>query len=279
MSKYLLDEKIFETIKNEESAYLLGLIIADGSIASRKNNYTLRIALAEPIEYMKMLANSFYINKDANLYYRPKQKVYHKQQISLIVCRKKIIKDLKKLGVTANKSFTVKFPDIKNKVLQHMIRGFFDGDGCLYSRYKKGYLYKQYEIGFACNKYTAEQLQNIIKSELDMHVPVYADRQYRKVCMNGNNQVERFLDWLYEDATLYIPRKYEKYQELKIQQKEKKARKIYGPLTSEEGKKMVEYNEKYDKTVTGCIKFVKSKFNKKVSWYIIHKILRYHGHK
>ena len=32
--------------------------------------------------------------------------------------------------------------------------------------------------------------------------------------VGGNLQVRKILDWLYQDATIYLPRKYEKYLEL-----------------------------------------------------------------
>jgi hypothetical protein len=31
--------------------------------------------------------------------------------------------------------------------------------------------------------------------------------------VGGNLQVKKVLDWLYQDATIYLPRKYEKYLE------------------------------------------------------------------
>jgi hypothetical protein len=31
--------------------------------------------------------------------------------------------------------------------------------------------------------------------------------------VGGNLQVKRVLDWLYQDATIYLPRKYDKYIE------------------------------------------------------------------
>ncbi len=33
---------------------------------------------------------------------------------------------------------------------------------------------------------------------------------------NGNRRVEKVLDWLYKDSTIYLERKYNKYLELKL---------------------------------------------------------------
>ena len=46
---------------------------------------------------------------------------------------KKIFKDLIKLGVTPRKSLTLKFPTFLNEdLMRHFIRGYFDGDGCIW---------------------------------------------------------------------------------------------------------------------------------------------------
>ena len=43
-----------------------------------------------------------------------------------------IYRDLQTLGLTENKSLTVKFPEIPFELVRHFIRGCWDGDGSLY---------------------------------------------------------------------------------------------------------------------------------------------------
>lgn len=50
----------------------------------------------------------------------------------------KIYNDLFELGLYPNKSLTVNFPKIPQKYLGHFIRGYFDGDGCIYFEKRKG---------------------------------------------------------------------------------------------------------------------------------------------
>lgn len=50
----------------------------------------------------------------------------------------KIYDDLFKLGLYPNKSLTVKFPKIPKKYLGHFIRGYFDGDGCIFFERRMG---------------------------------------------------------------------------------------------------------------------------------------------
>ena len=37
-----------------------------------------------------------------------------------------------RIGVTANKSLDMKFPDIPDKYFRHFVRGIFEGDGSVY---------------------------------------------------------------------------------------------------------------------------------------------------
>lgn len=44
----------------------------------------------------------------------------------------KLYKELLRLGLTPNKSKTIKFPDIPQELVRHFIRGCWDGDGSVY---------------------------------------------------------------------------------------------------------------------------------------------------
>jgi hypothetical protein len=50
----------------------------------------------------------------------------------LQVGSKEWFKDLTKLGFTQQKSKTLLFPDVPKKYLGDFVRGYFDGDGCVY---------------------------------------------------------------------------------------------------------------------------------------------------
>lgn len=45
---------------------------------------------------------------------------------------KEMYKDLRKKGLHPRKSLTMKFPFVPAEYLKYFIRGYFDGDGCLY---------------------------------------------------------------------------------------------------------------------------------------------------
>jgi hypothetical protein len=43
----------------------------------------------------------------------------------------KIVSDLYKHGCVNNKTFKIKLPKLREDLIRHFIRGYFDGDGCI----------------------------------------------------------------------------------------------------------------------------------------------------
>ncbi len=53
----------------------------------------------------------------------------HKQSYVLQIGSKEVFNDLIHLGMTPNKSLTIRMPTVSKKYLSHFLRGYFDGDG------------------------------------------------------------------------------------------------------------------------------------------------------
>lgn len=49
----------------------------------------------------------------------------------LVICRKAVYDDLRRLGGTERKSLTLAWPEVPAAQLAHFVRGYVDGDGCL----------------------------------------------------------------------------------------------------------------------------------------------------
>ncbi|MFH1527353.1 MAG: LAGLIDADG family homing endonuclease [Bacteroidota bacterium] len=112
-----------------EMAYVLGFFAADGnmSIHSNSGHYIEFTSCdAELIRKTRDLLKSN--NKLSNRIRSDKQKVAYRIQIG----SNTLYKSLLSLGMTPNKSLTLKFPKIKPSRLKDFIRGYFDGDGCVY---------------------------------------------------------------------------------------------------------------------------------------------------
>jgi len=218
-TKYISDEKFFERIDTEEKAYFLGLLYADGNNYVRElHNYEVSIKLQaqdkiilekfknliSPQSSLKLIIDK----KTNNLYYLFK------------INNKKISEQLSCLGCIPNKSLLLKFPNfIEEKLINHFIRGYFDGDGSLYCKkpkYKTNYI--NYGLSIVSSKMFCEEIKHIIENKINIHFSSKLSRPKTNqitttLSVGGNKQVKKVLDWLYQDATIYLPRKYTKYQE------------------------------------------------------------------
>jgi len=131
--KYSLNDNYFDVIDTEEKAYFLGLLYADGCNLFDKNNNVTTISLQE--KDVKILERFNYeIKSDRPLEFMYKNNDNHQNQYRLTMCSEQISTNLSLLGCTPRKSLTLKFPteeQVPNHLIQHFIRGYFDGDGCI----------------------------------------------------------------------------------------------------------------------------------------------------
>jgi len=123
---------------------------------------------------------------------------------------------LNDLGCVPAKSLILTFPKfILPNLLNHFVRGYSDGDGCIYQS-KKNYIWQITSTNIFCN-YLKQHIKNI----LDVNCCVsLSNSNFNKITSNlsvgGNLQSRKVLDWLYKDAKIYLPRKYDKYQKFII---------------------------------------------------------------
>lgn len=120
-----------------QMAYVLGYIFADGAIEDvQKSSRTCYIAIVSKdlsiLEKIKTVMDSNHkLYKRTESY--PGNKGYaSKERFVFRAGSKLLYNDLLKLGVTPRKSLTILFPTIPSRYLSYFIRGYFDGDGCIY---------------------------------------------------------------------------------------------------------------------------------------------------
>lgn len=198
--KYNLNEDYFEIIDTPEKAYWLGLMYADG--CSSRNRIS-RLSLNE-VDLQSLI--DFRNDVCSNI---PIQNGKHGMKI-LNLYSKKMNLDLANHGCVNNKTFKIKFPDINNELINHFIRGYFDGDGCItWHINKNGYLYCQasiagtYDFLFIIRKILISL--GFSKGSLIKRGNIYV------LYIGGNNNIKKLFDFLYKDATRYMQRKYNKF--------------------------------------------------------------------
>jgi hypothetical protein len=207
---YDVDLNYFNKIDNQNKAYFLGLLYADGgntgnsiSLALHEQDKNILYSLQKELKTKKPIKN--YQTKTTNYYV-------------LNISHKKMIKDLESLGIIKQKSLKLDFPIIDDNLVRHFIRGYFDGDGGISINKNNHY---SVSIKITSTNLFLTELKNIISSKLNIHCGIYNisslrnDNDITKVfCISGWNQSKKFLNWIYDDSNLFIERKRNKFNEL-----------------------------------------------------------------
>lgn len=221
-----LRHEFFKNIQTEIQAYLLGFIMADGSIDEERN--TLSIHLTETdkeiCELFRMyISPDAYIRMDSGNSFKSRGKIYHsKDSIKISISSKTLIGDLVNLGVTQAKTWKeLHIPNIPDKLIIHLIRGYFDGDGCItYSvrqpniknREKNPRVSARWEI---CSK--RDEMLKDIKSFLNGKYGITLNLNYIArddmyvLRTNKQLQIKDIFKYLYGNANFYLKRKYNKF--------------------------------------------------------------------
>lgn len=205
----------FKEINSEIKAYILGYIVADGSIeeSARKDRPSKLVRLrfgciSEDDEILKLIQSE--IAPDNKIrYYQPKQES-HKQTSILQICDKELINDLRTLyNIQPRKTYlqNFEFPNIPKEYERDFIRGFIDGDGSI----------GRYHFSMICNSLKfAEQIRDkIIEAIPNLGWHIYKENRkftpYWSLHFNMNLKVSKpIYDYLYKDATVFLKRKEQK---------------------------------------------------------------------
>lgn len=193
--KYTLNENYFEKIDNQEKAYFLGFMYADGNVteAQAHCNLTLQKKDKKILERFKTLLN----------YTGPLHQINRNKAWRLIICSSKIKKDLINKGCMPNKTFKIEFPLwLREDLKVHFIRGFNDGDGSIFISKRK------LKVSIGGRKDFLKAILNL--SKINGHLKKYDYCKIFHLRFHSSFAVS-FCNWIYKDATIYLERKYKKY--------------------------------------------------------------------
>jgi len=217
LRKYEIDENYFDKIDNEHKAYTLGFLYADGYNDEHKN--IVKISLEEgDIDILKKMKEPICPDKPLRYYV---YKTNRQPQYSFVIDNGHISRRLAELGVVQAKTFKIKFPKLDESLISHFIRGYFDGDGCITTTLRKRSIRKSYYITFTSTEEFLQGIQEYFNKIFDTKIHKLQTRHpernhnIRTLEIGGNLQVEKILDHLYKNSTIYLQRKYDKYIELK----------------------------------------------------------------
>ena len=199
--KYSLDENYFDKL-TERSAYFLGLMYADGYNNTEFHNICLSLQ-----EDDKYILDAFLKDLSTN---RPLLKINsknirHKTQYKIQIKNKHMSEQLKIFGCVQAKTKIITFPEIPKELVSHFIRGYFDGDGCVYIDKKKTIhttIIGTESFCLSINKFLGN-IGNIYPS----------NSEYVKVLrFGGNKKARKFAKYIYTNSSIYFERKFNKYE-------------------------------------------------------------------
>ena len=222
MPRKKVNEHFFDLIDNEVKAYFLGFIFADGcNYRQKEDGSPFEVSLciqARDKHILETFRDLLVPNYE--LWCRKSKVLTWQDQFRLRLNNKPLSDQLNKLGCTPRKSLTLQYPTIPDHLQHHFIRGYFDGDGCIYrqTNQTKRTVSKRFSFEIVSTSMFCESASLIIEQAIDIKPKLYpcgSNGITTSLCIRGNPNTVKIFDWLYYDATIFIQRKHEKYLDLK----------------------------------------------------------------
>lgn len=209
-NKCRLNENCFDDMNTEEQFYWLGFMYADGNISKDGNRIEMRLSLKDK-NHLEKFRKFLQLTTEIRTGETNGIKFCH-----LSVRNKHLWNTLNRLGCVPQKSLTLTFPNLKlfknTANILHFIRGYVDGDGCL-------------TISKDGDKLRTRLVMVGTESFLNSINCLFSNKGYirNKSTKNYTNQAfelkfsdtssRKLARYLYENATIYLDRKYEKFLE------------------------------------------------------------------
>lgn len=202
---------LFQKIENEEQAYWLGFLYADGWIRSDKNEIGLGVQ-----ERDKEILEKFkkFVDSDNKIQIREKEKtkshsapdghiIITKQNFySFTFSDKQTKENLILLGCVPNKSKIIHCPNkeqVSDELFRHFMRGFTDGDGSLRWGTRKDFVLTSASINF------------LIEATIRLQINNYGDFYKEQFRIGKKQLVQKVFELLYGNSNIYLQRKYDIY--------------------------------------------------------------------
>lgn len=215
------NDNYFNEIKTPNQAYWLGFIFADGWITrgNFNNGYELGIELCD-VDEQQLIDFNNELGGVHNIKHSHYEKyICNHKNISVTdtVCiriySKQIVEDLIKHNVLENKTIKQEYPIVNDNLFFDFIRGYIDGDGCIYVNENNISASQVHITSSHC------EVLNYIKDKLSLYgikSNVYKEKENKyRIYINHKNAIT-LLDLIYYDDNVQkLDRKYKKYLLLK----------------------------------------------------------------
>ena len=216
----------FDCIDTEIKAYLLGFYYADGCLNTQRKRIKISIDFND-VEIINLFREYIAPLNIIGEYINPKEnKNKTKTHLNSIqIYSPHIVETLTKYGMGYRKTYNdiTDLSFIQDNVMRHFIRGYFDGDGCVYSHIIKKKVklksgnFKEYEytnrLWFIVS-HTKTHLE-ILKQWLENHEifpNIYPNQNGDfLLSVTKKDSFYKLRELLYKDSKFFLKRKYDKF--------------------------------------------------------------------
>ena len=192
----LVKDNPFTNLQDPIVQYWLGFLSADGGVFENRISLGLQEKDKRHIEkFVEFLGNELTIRKVCK---------DHKYYSYVCSFRSRECSDfLKNLGITSNKSFTL---DYNNEITIDFLRGVIDGDGYIRKTFEEVSILTGSKVFAYQLKEAIHKLFNMIAS---IRIIKRGNSEYYTIGIYGRNRVRIILKKLYQNAPIFLDRKYE----------------------------------------------------------------------
>lgn len=208
--KYAVDISYFDNIDTPNKAYFLGLLYADGC------NYGdgVYLLLATPDHHVLYdLGREVIPHGDLPIYERKPKKRNHKLSYKLNIGSQEIAEKLARHGVVKAKTYKMALSStIPDSLFSHFLRGFFDGDGSVWTDSRKGRLH----VTFTSMPFFLEQLRKKIEFFLGIEIRNKLSQsegnKAADLILSKKSVLRALWTYMYTDAEIFFHRKRDKFE-------------------------------------------------------------------
>lgn len=223
--QYNLNHNFFNSIDNEEKAYWLGFLYADGylsfTIDDKRPRKIVGLSLGiKDINHLNKFNTCLESTYSIKIYTNTgfvKQGYPATKYGRLCFTSDQLFDDLAKLGCIEHKTQTLKFPteeQVPQYLLHHFLRGFMDGDGSIKITQPKDNKCIKFGLDFCGTTEMLDGIQKFFNTQLKLSKRHKNKTNNYSLSYSGNQSVYKKLLMLYKDATIYLDRKYERFLQL-----------------------------------------------------------------
>lgn len=207
---YRLDEEYFDVIDNQNKAYILGLLYADGCNNTQTRSVILSLQ-EEDSHILYQIRDELHSDQPIKTIKNHDKNEKWKNMCKIEINSRHMSETLERCGVVRAKSLILTFPEwLDTSLYSHFIRGYFDGDGHIAKQEHK------YNMSIVGTESFCKRVQEILREdvgiECKMYVSTSLEKTTRTLMITKRDDSKKFFDYVYKDANLYLHRKFDVYK-------------------------------------------------------------------